>query len=123
MSSSKRRVAERLGNRFKFYDKITPEMDEWEIVEELQQKGFFPHGLREVFVYGIARQYERNVLEMEGVRVVSVEPVKPFFPFMLGIGYRERILLNSYYNPNKERLHLYLNPYESLKDLRSRRGK
>lgn len=99
-----------------FYRIITSKDEEWKKIKELQKSGKLPQFLRQVFVYTNPRQYERNVLEMEHQKVVEVK-LQRNFPLSTSPLYKETIKHHTCYNPLKRRLHVFLEKYESLKDL------
>jgi hypothetical protein len=112
-----KRISEKIRSLFKFYDLITPDRDEWETVEKLQNSGKFPRYLTEVFVYTIRRQYERYVWEMEHTKAVSVRLTRPLFPLQVSPSYKEITLHEVCYNQVTGKLHVLLQPHESLEDL------
>jgi len=95
---------------------ITPENQEWEIIRQLQESQILPIGLRQVFVYKVPRQYERNVMEMEGYKILDVKLYKVPFAW-ISPWYKEFIRHNTCYNPYQGRLHVFLQEYQSLDDL------
>lgn len=96
---------------------ITPVSAEWSIIRRLQQTGKLPQFLRNVLVYRIPRQYERNVYELEHWQVLEVGLQMIPLPFSIAPHYRERVLHYTCYNPREGRLHVLLCESSSLEDL------
>lgn len=101
--------------RGQFYDVITSKDEEWKIIRQLQESGKFPSYIRQVFIYRIPRQYEKNVMNMEHWKILEVE--LKMIPFSLSHAYREIIHHNTCYNPREGRLHILLQQWESLDKL------
>lgn|GEM_PF-3789456 len=100
-----------------FYCLITSNDEEWEEIRQLQSVGKLPWSLKQVYVYTIPRQYERNVMEMEHWKILEVR-LLPSNP-LLSISPRYKEIIKHYtcYNPHEGRLHVLLKKHESSEDL------
>ena len=99
-----------------FYWLITSEDEEWEKIRKLQRAGKLPWSLKQVYIYTIPRQYERNVMEMEHWKILEVR-LLPSNPLSISPRYKEIIKHYTCYNPHEGRLHILLKKYESSEDL------